>query len=488
MQRFSLEQNQTLRQEQILAPQQLQSLEILLAAIPELEQKIDAELLDNPTLERIDRGGQELVGNPVEQNEHHPLTPSAAPGEQMQGLENSVDLHDLWQDRLPAASPAGTFNQFSTEDEERRQFFFDSLVAEPSVQENLLQQLRELGTMDEQSQFVCEQIVGSIDDQGYLRTHLADLAIAAGIGDLHLVEKCLKIIQQFDPPGIGARDLRECLLLQLQRRNQQGSVAYRLVDKHLEDLGKNRHELIARSLRLSPGELRDALQLIRRLHPHPGTLIAPNDNTDFVAPEVFIERDDKNEWRVRTNRDTLPRLRLAPHYLKMLDDPTVTDEVKTYIRHKIVDGKGLIKALEQRESTLMRIARSLLKFQIGFFEQGIGAMRPLTMNQVAEEIQVHETTVSRAIANKYVMTPHGLHPFRHFFSSGFTSHTGEEFSSLAIKQKIKHLVDHETAGKPLSDQKLADLLRADGFDVARRTVAKYREEMGLQTSTARRQF
>lgn len=488
MQALHLQQSQTLRQEQILAPQQIQSLEILLAALPELEQKIEAELVENPTLELLDPGNEDLAGNPVEQNDSGNEFTDSADSALSQKLEDVIHLHNLWQDRMPVPVAGAGRGRFSEDDEERRQFFFDSLVSEPSVQENLLLQLQEIGDLDEKSEEVCREIIGSIDDRGYLRTHPADIAIACGLGDIAEVEKCLNIVQSFDPPGIGARDLRECLLLQLERRGEKGTLAYRVIDKHLEELGKNRLDQVCKRLRTSPATLRDALHIIRRLHPHPGALIAPDQITDFVSPEIFIEKNDDGEWTVRTNRESIPRLRISPYYLQMLSDDTTPDEVKDYIRRKIGNSRMLMRALEQRESTIVRIAKSLLKCQIGFFEEGIAAMRPLTMAQVAADIDVHETTVSRAIANKYMMTPHGILPFRHFFTTGYTTSEGEEVSSLVIKDRLRHLVDTEPASKPLSDQRLADLLEKEGYQVARRTVAKYREEMGIPTSSLRRQF
>ncbi len=473
-----------------MAPQQIQSLEILMAAIPELEQKISQELIDNPTLERLDNGSEQLMGNPVE-GENSQYQEIGEFHENSNGpaetLNNLLKLDQLWHDRIP--TNGATRQPFTQDDEERRQFFFDSLVDEPSVQEILLEQLREVEALDDTNERLCREIIGSIDDAGYLRTHLADIATACHTVDLKKVEQALQVVQSFDPPGIGARDLRECLLLQLQRNGQgKNSIAYKVVDKHLEDIGRNRLLQTAKALHVSIGELKNAMDQLRRLHPFPGTLLAPEDRASFVAPEAFVERDDKEQWQVRSNKEYIPRLRISPYYLKLLQDPGTTDEVKTYIRSKIGNSKLLMRALEQRESTIVRIARSLLTHQIGFFEEGVEHMKPLTMSQVATEIDVHETTVSRAIANKYVMTPHGLFPFRHFFTTGYENDTGEMFSSLSVKQKLREAIDTEPGGKPHSDQKLTEMLKRQGFNVARRTVAKYREELGILPSNMRKKF
>ncbi|MCF7853410.1 MAG: RNA polymerase factor sigma-54 [Candidatus Pacebacteria bacterium] len=471
-----------------MAPQQIQSLEILMAAIPELEQKISEELVENPTLELLDSGTEELIGNPVEGGSDALSEGNDGDlGGTSETLETLLKLDELWHDRMPASAPARP--AATTDDEERRQFFFDSLVAEESLQDNLMDQLRERVDLDEETRRLCEEIIGSIDDSGYLRTHLADIATACHTMDMGHVEKALRIVQEFDPPGIGARDLRECLLLQIERqRHGRKSLAYRVVDKHLDEIGRNKLVAITKAMNISMNTLKEVLSEIRTLHPYPGALVRPDNPGDFVAPEVFVEKGVDGEWTVRTNKDYVPRLRISPYYLKLLKDKGTSAETKQYIRAKVSNSKMLLRALEQRESTIVRITRSLLKFQKGFFEHGIDHMRPLTMNQVAEEIGVHETTVSRAIANKYVMTPHGLFPFKLFFSTGYESSSGELVSNLAVKEKLREFIANEPGKRPLSDQKLAELLKAEGFQVARRTVAKYREEMGLLPSNMRRRY
>jgi RNA polymerase sigma-54 factor len=333
---------------------------------------------------------------------------------------------------------------------------------------------------------ICERIITAIDDTGYVRTHLSDLAIALNT-DLTEMKKGLAVVQSFDPPGIGARDLRECLLLQLERQGDKGSLAYQLVDKHLEAVGRNQIPQIAKDLRISPSHVYELLERIRRLNPFPGSALS-DQTADYVYPEVFIEKDEEGQWIVRSNRDYLPRVRISPFYLKMLKDPNAPKEAKAYIREKLNSSKLLMRALDQRRSTIERIGEALVEFQEDFFENGVEHMRPLIMSQVADRIGVHETTVSRAISNKYVQTPHGLFKFRHFFSTGYRGEDGEQVSSLGIKQKIQALVDAEDSRKPLSDSKLATMLSEQGFQVARRTVAKYREELSIPPSHMRRSY
>jgi len=484
VQQLSTSQRQV--QEQIMAPQQIQALEILLATIPELDQKINEELAENPTLELLGNGFEELSGNPVEgdnQAENSQQGEAAAlAAEKDEALTTLIQLTENWRD-YGAASSYGTPSA-SAEGEERRQFMFDSLTVEPSLHEVLSQQLRETDGLSASTIEICAQIIGSIDETGYLRTHLADLAIITG-QDATEVRRALAVIQSFEPPGIGARDLRECLLLQLERQGKKKGLSYRLVDKHLEAAGRNQIPGIAKALHISNAHVYNLLEEIRSLIPHPGHLIGRTD-AEFVHPEIYIEKDDKGVWIVRASREFRPRLRISPYYLKMLEDPQISKDDKSYIRGKMTNSRHLLKALDQRHSTIERIGTSLIEFQKPFFEYGIEHMRPLTMSQVADDISVHETTVSRAIANKYVQTPHGLFRLKHFFTAGFQGSGGDEVSSLSIKEKIRHLVEAEDMKKPLSDQKLVTLLTEQGFKVARRTVAKYREEQGIQASHLRR--
>jgi RNA polymerase sigma-54 factor len=474
---------QSLRQEQIMAPQQIQALQILMATIPELEQRITQELEQNPTLELVDSGLETLAGNPLEDDTSS--TPqmredvAAAAAEHDESLATLIQLTDSWRDYAPQPS-------YSNADLEHRQFMFDSLTAEPSLQDFLLQQVRESEIRDEPMRDLCTHIIGSIDESGYLRTHPADIATSLQI-DLDSVRRGIALIQTFEPAGVGARDLRECLLLQLERQGRRDSLEYQLVERHLEDVSRNRIPQVAKALHTSAAHVYVLLTKIRSLNPYPGNQVSTT-GIDFVYPEVFIEKDGAGQWHARSNRAYGPRLRIAPQYLDMLEDPAVSAADKRYLREKITGSRLLMRAIGQRQSTIERIAETLIEFQRDFLDRGVEYMRPLVMGQVAERIGVHETTISRAIANKYVQTPHGLFPFRHFFNTGYRSDDGEHVSSLGIKQKIQSLVEGEDRAHPLSDQKLMTLLKEQGFDVARRTVAKYREELGIAPSHLRRGF
>lgn len=467
-----------------MAPHQIQALEILLATIPELEQRIHAELAENPTLELIESAGQSLSGNPVEgESGEQGREAAAEAAERDETLATLVTLQEDWRDHAPLRAATDTF---STDDIERRQHFFDSIASETTLQDELFDQLREVEGLDDKMREICIQVVGSIDERGYLRSHPSDLAITAD-APTEDIQRGIAIVQGFEPAGIGARDLRECLLLQLERRGERGSLLWRLVDEFLEDVARNQIPKVAKALEVSSDTVYELLRRVRHLDPHPGSRLG-GGGVDYVYPEVFVEWDDEGKLVVRGNREFAPRLRISPHYLELLENPAVPTEVKKYIREKVTGSRLLMRAIDQRQSTIENIAESIVEHQRDFFLKGKEFLRPMVMAEVADDVGVHETTVSRAIAGKYMQTPQGLVTFRQFFSAGYRGGGGEEVSAVGIKSRIESMIEEENAKKPLSDQKLANLLKEQGFDVARRTVAKYREELGIAPSHLRRSY
>ena len=491
-----------LRQEQILAPQQIQSLEILMAPMMELEERIAQEMEANPILE-LEAPTPDEPHESEESFEEHDLSDDIPSGEIKEALgrldafeehehnnraEGSdeeltqlIQLAENWQNAIPLINQRGGTEE---EDDERRQRLFDSIVEEPSLQEQLLEQIR-LAEKDGEITKVAEMIIGSIDESGYLRSNLADLATAAEV-DLHEAEAALALVQSFDPPGIGARDLRECLLLQLERQGRGKSKLARLVRNHLEEIARNKLPQVAKRMEMSLDELNKLVEELKTLNPHPGAAMAPN-NPIYVIPEVFVERVG-DEFRIVPNDDSVPHLRISNLYLKLLEDPKVPDETKSYIKSKLSSGKMLIKSLEQRQSTIRRIAEVLVSTQYDFLDKGVEYLKPLTMQQVADKLDLHETTISRAIANKYIQTPIGLFEFKYFFTGGYQSSGGEEISSRSVKEMIRDIIAHEEPDNPISDSKIGEMLKERGLDVARRTVAKYREELGIQSSHLRKAY
>jgi RNA polymerase sigma-54 factor len=471
------------RQELQMSPQQLQALQILQEASLELQQRISAELALNPLLEVTDSGMEQLVGNPLEdsglgsQNDER-AAQLAEYDESMVDAVREIGDEGLFRDALAGMA-------YDEDAEERRAHFFNSLSKEASLQERLLEQLSDLVEDDPHWLRLCTEVLGNLDDGGYLRA--SDEEIAAGAAaSVSEAQQAVAIVQKLEPAGIAARDLRECLLLQLERNREHGSIAWEIVDQHLDDLARNRLPQLARSLDVELSEVQEAAERIRMLDPRPGHALA-SAPVHYIVPEVLVELDEKGDWQVHTTRWSTPRLGLVQRYVDMLQEPSVPAEVKQFIREKMANAKSLMNALGNRQTTIERIAWVLVEKQADFLREGPAKLRPLTMQQVAEELDLHETTISRAVANKYVETPQGLFPFRHFFTTGYQGSGGEAVSSLAVKEKIAALIAEEQKTKPLSDQKIADQLAEEGLKVARRTVAKYREEEGIPSASLRRQ-
>ncbi len=477
--------DQRLEQKQQLVPQQLQSLQILMATTTELEQRVDQEMRQNPTLERLDGGPEQLAGDPMESDTNADTAAGTESADPDEALSELMRWSAEWSDVSPP-SYTGTSSP-TPEDEERRRHFFDSLVAETTLQDVLLMQLRELENLNPDQFRVGQEIVGNIEESGYLRTPAEEIAAATNTS-AKMVNEMISVVQRFDPPGVGARDLRECMLLQLERTEMKDSLLYHLVRDHLEDLGRNRIPSIASALGVNTQEVYQLAEQVRRLHPSPGSLVSAPTSWEHVVPEVFIQRDENGDFTVITNKDCVPRLRISRYYQNMLRSSDTPTETKQYIREKIAESKFLMRALTQRQSTIEQISWSLLKFQRDFFEYGMRYLKPLVLNQVAEEIGVHETTVSRAIAGKYLQTPFGLMPFKKFFTAGVEDSSGEKVSNVSVKERIRELIENENPRKPLSDSKLTKTLKDEGLNVARRTVAKYREELGILSSHLRKSY
>ncbi len=440
---------------QTLSPQMQQSLHILQAPLTELRQLVDQELRENPALEEI----------------------SAPPAELGTSTTSSLDTE--WNEYFAQRSVSEPWTRDALE---KRQHFFDSQVRQPSLQEHLLEQLL-LAAWPKDEARIGAEIIGNLDEQGYLRIDPADIAWATDSTPLE-VEEILEKVQTFDPPGIAARNLSECLLLQLRRQGRDGSVEAQIVEKHLDELGKKRLAEIAKTLNITIPEVQRAAEEIARLDPRPGRIFS-NEPEQVILPEVVVEKEG-NDYIVRLNNDEIPQLRISDSYKDMVASPS--REVRDYLRDKIKGGKFFIKSIQQRQQTILNIAREIVSRQREFLENGPSALKPMTMSQVAEAVGVHETTVSRAASGKYMETPQGLFEMKYFFTHGYTNSDGEAVSNESVRQAIMALVREENPKRPRSDQEIVRLLADQGLEVARRTVAKYREQLGILPSHLRKAF
>src|SRR2546426_2437971 len=500
-QALHLSQKMTLSQ--VLAPQLQQSLALLQAPTLELKAMVAQELQQNPLLEELEV--TEMTQEEKESRETEdaaaaapadPAEPPAdltfdpatekdsnAPVDDFQAeLERLTQLDQEWRDHFAQTNLPIRQSQ---DDEEKRQFMFDSLVSSMSLQETLLEQVRMSDLMEDQRQ-IAEMIIGNIDDYGYLQSSVDELSFATNIRPERIFE-VLKIIQTFHPTGVGARDLRECLLLQLERDGKQDTIEHRIVSECMEALGKRRIPEIARTLDTTVEEVQSAIARIANLEPRPGRAFL-SDSNQYILPEVFVQNVG-DDLIVSTNNDHVPHLRISNTYKDLLAQADSSSEVREYIREKIRAGKFLIKSLDQRQQTILNIAKEIVKRQREFMEKGVAFLKPLTMVQVAEAVGVHETTVSRGVSGKYMQTPQGIFEMKYFFTAGLETASGNGMSNTSVKDMIAEIFAKEDTSKPLSDQEVVRMLKEkEGITIARRTVAKYRTELNILPSNLRKVY
>jgi RNA polymerase sigma-54 factor len=460
--------HQSLSQQQTLAPQMRKSLEILQAGTLELSQLVRQALETNPVLEDI--------------TETLSLDEELPDPEEADSLSYLNETDDDWRDRLIME---GRSSPWTSEDEERRQRLYDSIVAPETLQQHLQQQL-DFSMIEPEVREAAQVLLGNLDERGFLDLPIRELAQRMGI-DQALLNQALKLVQSFDPPGIGASGIPESLLLQLERASGTDTIEYKIVRDHLDDLARKRHPQIARALGTTVERIAEAASRIGRLTPNPGGDFDPTGNP-YILPDVVIEKDDDGNWFARLTGEHLPSLRINDFYKDMIGKNGTDSKARQFLRDQIRDGRSLIRSISLRQETILAIAHKLIEHQPLFFEKGPRHLRPLTMNDIADELNLHATTVSRAVAGKYVLTPQGLMEMRSFFSTGYQTSDGAEVSNAGVREAIQQLIDQENAAKPYSDDALAKALGKQGIKVARRTVAKYREQLNILPSHLRKSF
>jgi RNA polymerase sigma-54 factor len=484
---------------QVLAPQMQQSLALLQAPTLELKALVEQELQQNPVLEETPadataKAEAEAEGEapdrsldptePPADTQFDPATekPSNAPVDDFQAeFERLSQMDQEWRDHF---SQANLPLRSSAEDEEKRQFMIDSLVVGVSLQENLLEQMR-TSDLPESHHPIGELIVGNIDEHGYLKATLEEMSAAGGFPP-EQIEAVVKVIQTFHPAGVGARDLRECLLLQLERQRRQETLEYKIIAQHFGALSRRRIPEISKATGADLDDVQEALHRIARLDPRPGRDFLPEGDI-YVVPEVFVTKSG-DDYVIGTNREHIPHLRISNTYKDLMAQNGASPEVKNYIRDKIRAGKFLIKSLHQRQQTIVNIAREIVNRQREFLDKGVAHLKPLTMSQVAEVVGVHETTVSRAVSGKYIETPQGVYEMKYFFTSGIQTAAGQGMSNTSVKEMIAEIFAKEDTTKPLSDDDVAGMLKEKGIVIARRTVAKYRGELNILPSNLRKVY
>jgi RNA polymerase sigma-54 factor len=472
-----------------IAPRLHARLSQKLILTPSLQQAI--KLLPMSTLELADLLNQEMVENPL--LEEVP-TEDAAPAEAAATVEAPVEQkpgEDTTRDNWDDADYEYFFGEYlddgyrARQPQEVRELppIENTLSTRSSLADHLMWQLN-LQTADEMLKEIGAAIIGNIDDDGILVASLDEIA-ALGDWDVALVEKALEHVQTFDPIGVGARDLQECLLLQVRHLGLGGTPVEVLVRDHLRSLQNQKIPELARQLGLETEEIKAHIELIKHLDPKPGSRYSPTES-QYVIPDVYIIRTDDG-YKATLNEDGLPQLRISPVYRRLLDKGGETsDETRAYVKDKFRSALWLLKSVDQRQKTIIKVATSIITFQREFLDRGIEHLKPLVLRDVASDIGMHESTVSRVVNNKYMHTPQGVYELKYFFHSGINSSFGESVSSVTIKQRIKKIIEGEDQRRPLSDSKIMNMLQKEGLVLARRTIAKYREELKIQTSNQRK--
>ena len=487
-----------LQQRLVMTPKLQQALKLLQMPTIELQQVLKQEMLQNPLLEEIEDQDLEMEEEePRERAEDGAQSAEQeakakevdAEGASEETKKEQVDFDDYFE------SSFGAGDGFANE-EGREDFVERVPVAKQSFFEYLMSQLR-LTTDDERTRQIGEYLIGSLDDSGYLTCALEEVAGTFRIGDqgseddkklrVEEIERVLKIIQSFDPVGIGARNLKECLLIQLEAKGLSESIAARIVRDHFEEFKQRKYLDLSKALRTPLREIQDQAQIIGSLNPKPGLDILV-DEPKYVIPDLIVDRVG-DRYVVSLNDHNVPRLRVSQSYRDELSQNVELDEkARDFIQGRLKNAKWLIQTIEQRRRTMIKVMEAIVEEQRDFFERGGAFLRPLTLQQVASKIGMHESTVSRVTTSKYVQTPRGVYELKYFFSSALSTEEGDEVSAKSAKIKIRGIIEKEDARRPLSDQKIADILKKDGLIIARRTVAKYREQLGILPARHRKQY
>jgi RNA polymerase sigma-54 factor len=475
-----------LSQKLIMTPSLQQAIKLLQLSKLELQEVLNQELLENPLLEET---AEEMKQEEAEtesqetKNEQDDEAKKAEAKEKEKEKDSfdEIDYDAYFQDYIEYGyNPRGM-------GEEHEEFPIENtLTRPPNLTDHLTWQLN----MSDASPRVKEIgafIIGNIDEDGYLRATNEEIAASGGF-ETHDVEAAVSAIQSLDPIGVGARDLRECLLLQLQFLEIDVPFVEEIIRDHWDEFMTRKFVQISKALSIDMKTLEGIVEVIKHLDPKPGRKYS-NERAIYVEPDVYIHKIS-DEYIIVLNEDGMPKLRINGSYRAMLNsmDSKSDGETVNYIKDKIRSAVWLIKSLDQRQRTIYKVAESIVKHQREFLERGIDFLRPLVLRDVADDIQMHESTVSRVVSNKYMHTPRGLFLMKYFFHSGIDSDTGEDISSLTVKKKIQGYIEAEDPRKPLSDSKIMKILNDEGINIARRTVAKYRDELNIPSSTDRKQI
>ncbi len=465
-------------QKLILTPQLQQAIKLLQLPQVELSQEINNELMENPFLEEtVDepvQGEEDLPPGSMDEETFQASEASEAALDQLMGFgsdeyfdSRSFDGRDLGY-FSPDTNPVQSMDQYVSQGTD--------------LYDHLNWQLR-LSLPEGDLRNAAETVIGNIDENGFLRATVEDIANYSDVSQ-EIAEEAIRLVQGFDPAGIGARDIKECLVLQLRPIGLSGTLVENLILNNLKDIEKRKYKYLASQYQCSVDEIQEAVHIIENLEPRPGGSMS-GIQPIYIKPDVYVVRDE-DDFRIILNDDNVPGIRINSYYRRLLANRnSLKKEEREFLTERLKSAVWLIKSLDHRNKTIYRVTESILNFQRDFFEQGVAAMKPLNLRDVAQDLDMHESTISRTTSNKYLSCSHGLFGFRYFFSSGVQGEYGT-VSSTSIKEMVRKIVEEENPRKPLSDQKIADMLKKLNVKVARRTVAKYRDELNIPPQSLRR--
>ncbi len=454
-------------QKLIMTPELRTAIKILQLSTAELTEYIEEQLVENPVLELIEEAGES--------------EPDAHPDQDREKENEKFDPD--WEQYFEDTGDLRS-ERFVNRDQENMRF--DNFLAEvPTLQDHLMFQLA-LARLNTEEKNVGEFFIGNIDENGYLHCSADEAAIQCN-APFQVAEKVLKIIQTFDPAGVGAADLRECLLIQYEQLDAKNYLLKEIISSHLQELAEGKIMKVAKKIGVPLPKVQEALDHLKLLEPKPGRRFSRSDDTRYIIPDIVVEKVNY-EYIVLVNDTSVPRLTVNQLYKEMLKGKVSDQESRKFLEDKLKSAVWLIKSVERRRITLYKVARCIVDFQLEFFEKGIKFLKPMNMKQVAKALEIHESTVGRAIANKYIQTPRGLFEVRFFFSGSVSNTHGASISTETIKKIIRELIDGEDSKKPFSDREITELLQARGLAISRRTVAKYRDESGIGPKSRRRRY
>jgi RNA polymerase sigma-54 factor len=473
---IEMQQLQRPEQRMILTPQMQQAIHLLQAPLQEMSSIIDQEMVSNPVLE------EEPVGEGAAPETAGGETPETSGETEFREEFNRLSTaDDEWRDYF---HQTGSSHRYQARDEEESAFLESLVTRGETLGEHLQAQARGI-SFSEREKKIADAIIGNIDRNGYLSEPLEEIAREAG-AEVSEAEKVLPVIQKLHPPGVAARDVKECLLLQIESREHADPLAAEIVDKHLDDLGRRRYPQIARVLKTTPERVQRAAEYIATLDPRPGGMF-DTDEVPYLTPDVFLEKTEDG-YTISFNSEYLPHLRINDTYRALMNGPESDSSTRTYIKDKVKAGLWLIKNIRLRQETLSKITAEIVSRQRQFLDKGPSFLVPLKMAEIAQTVGIHESTVSRAVSNKYIQTPQGLLPMKFFFSGALASPAGTGVASASVKEEIGRIIREENPHHPWSDQEIEEMLTRQGIKLARRTVTKYRKSLNILSSHLRKKY